>query len=72
MLVSSIIKGLGSPLEILETGCGLDWPLDLEGVDYRLTSIDLDADALQSRIEIMGDLNEAIPTSVRFEWRPET
>jgi SAM-dependent methyltransferase len=60
MLVSSIIKGLGGPLEILEAGCGLDWPLDLEGVEYRLTGIDLDADALRSRIETMGDLDEAI------------
>ncbi|VAZ78992.1 Ubiquinone biosynthesis O-methyltransferase [Mycobacterium persicum] len=58
--VSSIIKGLGGPLEILEAGCGLDWPLDLDGVDYRLTGIDLDADALQSRIDKMGDLHEAI------------
>ncbi|WP_199182866.1 class I SAM-dependent methyltransferase [Mycobacterium sp. 4858] len=60
MLVSSIIKSHGGPLEILEAGCGLDWPLDLEGVDYRLTGIDLDEDALQSRIETMGDLDEAI------------
>ncbi|MGV7255907.1 class I SAM-dependent methyltransferase [Mycobacterium kansasii] len=60
ILVSSIIKDLGRPLEILEAGCGLDWPLDLDGVDYRLTGIDLDKDALQSRIQKMGDLHEAI------------
>ncbi|MBW0014544.1 MAG: class I SAM-dependent methyltransferase [Mycobacterium sp.] len=59
-LVSSIIKALGGPLEILEAGCGLEWPLNLEGVDYRLTGIDLSADALQSRVETMGDLHEAI------------
>lgn len=59
-LVSSIIKSLGGPLEILEAGCGLDWPLDLAGVDYRLTGIDLDAAALQKRVETVGDLTEAI------------
>jgi SAM-dependent methyltransferase len=60
MLLSSIIKGIGGPLEILEAGCGRAWPLKLEGVDYRLTGIDLDADALQSRLDTIGDLNEAI------------
>lgn len=60
MLVSSVIRGLRGPLEILEAGCGLDWPLDLEGVDHRLTGIDLDPDALQSRIETKGDLDEAL------------
>lgn len=60
LLCSSIIKSLGGPLEILEAGCGREWPLDLEGVDYRLTGIDLDADALQSRVYTVGDLDEAI------------
>lgn len=59
-LLSSIIKGLVGPLEILEAGCGRAWPLRLDGVDYRLTGIDLDADALQSRVDTIGDLNEAI------------
>lgn len=59
-LLSSTIKSLGGPLAILEAGCGRQWPLDLSGVDYRLTGIDLDADALQSRIDTIGDLHEAI------------
>lgn len=59
-LCSSIIKNHGSPLEILEAGCGSAWPVDLEGIDYRLTGIDLDATALQSRIDTIGDLDEAI------------
>ena len=58
--LSSSIKRLEGPLEILEAGCGREWPLDLDGVDYRLTGIDLDAHALESRVESVGDLHEAI------------
>jgi len=59
-ILSSAIKRLDGPLEILEAGCGRRWTLDVEGVDYRLTGIDLDADALQSRVSMIGDLDEAI------------
>ncbi|MBS9533502.1 class I SAM-dependent methyltransferase [Mycobacterium sp. M1] len=59
-LLASIIEDLDGPLEILEAGCGREWLLDLKGVDYRVTGIDLDAHALRSRIEIRGDLDEAI------------
>jgi SAM-dependent methyltransferase len=59
-ILSAAIKDLDGPLDILEAGCGREWPLDLAGVDYRLTGIDLDADALSSRVEIVGDLDEAI------------
>jgi SAM-dependent methyltransferase len=59
-ILSSSIRGMGSPLEILEAGCGREWPLDLTGMTYRLTGIDLDADALKSRVESVGDLDEAI------------
>ncbi|WP_247649837.1 class I SAM-dependent methyltransferase [Mycobacterium ulcerans] len=58
-LCSSVIKSLGGPLEILEAGCGLEWPINLDGIDYRLTGIDLNADALQRRVEKVGDLDEA-------------
>ena len=59
-ILSSAIKRLEGPLEILEAGCGRKWALDLDGVDYRLTGIDLDACAMESRLETEGDLNEAI------------
>lgn len=58
--LSSSIKQLKGPLEILEAGCGRKWPLNLDGVDYRLTGIDLDAHALESRVATVGDLHEAI------------
>ena len=54
--LSSTIKRLPGPLQILEAGCGRAWPLNLDGVDYRLTGIDLDANALKSRVESVGDL----------------
>lgn len=38
----------------------LEWPINLDGIDYRLTGIDLNADALQRRVEKVGDLDEAI------------
>lgn len=59
ILVSSI-KALGRQLRILEAGCGREWPLKLDGVDYHLTGIDLDGEALQARLERKGDLDEAI------------
>jgi SAM-dependent methyltransferase len=47
-------------LEILDAGCGRRWRLSLEGVDYRLTGIDVDEEALRARREQVGDLNEWI------------
>lgn len=47
-------------IEILEAGCGRSWPFRLDGVRYRLTGIDLDADALKYRLEVQRDLNEAL------------
>ena len=58
--LSESIKKLRGPLNILEAGCGRSWPLDLKGVEYRLTGIDLDGEALKSRVEQVGDLHEAI------------
>jgi SAM-dependent methyltransferase len=36
-------------LRILEAGCGTIWPLRLEGVEYQLTGVDVDRDALAVR-----------------------
>lgn len=59
-ILASAIRRLPGPLEILEAGCGRKWMLNLDGVDYRLTGIDLDAHALESRVAEIGDLDEAI------------
>lgn len=55
-----------APLRILEAGCGTTWPLHLDGVEYALTGIDLDANALATRQRtarpedrlLRGDLRE--------------
>ena len=55
-------------LRILEAGCGTMWGLDLEGVTYVLTGVDIDKDALELRknnsrdldICILGDLRSVI------------
>jgi hypothetical protein len=39
-------KGHSGPIKILEGGCGRKWPVDLSGVTYHLTGIDLDEHAL--------------------------
>ena len=36
----------GSPLQILEAGCGQFWPLDLKDIQFTLTGVDIDKDAL--------------------------
>lgn len=50
----------GKVIEILEAGCGRSWPFKLNGVRYRITGIDLDADALKHRVEVQRDLHEAV------------
>jgi SAM-dependent methyltransferase len=55
----------GSRLEILEAGCGVQWVLNLEGVDYRLTGLDVNPDALRTRRDQRKDLDEAILGDLR-------
>jgi SAM-dependent methyltransferase len=51
-------------LRILEAGCGRHWTLDLAGVDFRLTGVDLNADAMRMRMEV-GDLDETVVGDLR-------
>lgn len=51
---------LGRPIEILEAGCGRRWTLDLGGIDYTLTGVDLDRAALEARQHVERDLHVAI------------
>jgi SAM-dependent methyltransferase len=53
-------KKLGHPLSILEAGCGREWSLDLTGIDYTLTGVDLDPAALELRKTKVRDLDVAI------------
>lgn len=55
----------GQKLEILEAGCGPKWLLDLSGVDYRLTGLDINEKALNIRKNLIRDLDEAIVGDLR-------
>lgn len=53
------------PLEILEAGCGRRWPFKLEGIDFQLTGVDVDEDALNIRKDTVGDLDKFIVGDLR-------
>lgn len=50
----------GSRLQILEAGCGNHWLLDLREIQFTLTGVDLDKNALDLRQRRFNDLNETI------------
>jgi SAM-dependent methyltransferase len=52
-------KGQGA-ISILEAGCGNKWALDLAGLEYSLTGIDIDKNGLELRQKLQNDLNVAI------------
>ena len=52
-------------VNILEAGCGRRWYFDLQGAQYKLTGLDLDKDALESRKNEEKDLHEAIVGDLR-------
>lgn len=53
----------GYPLNILEEGCGRQWPLDQHGVPFTLTGVDINEDALEYRKA--NDLHKAIVGDLR-------
>lgn len=61
-MLQARLNALPGPLRILEAGCGREWPLKLT-VPYRLTGLDLDAQALAARTDLheakVGDLRTA-------------
>jgi len=52
-------------IAILEAGCGQKWIMKLDGVNYSLTGIDIDADALSIRKDKFDDLDESIVGDLR-------
>jgi SAM-dependent methyltransferase len=52
-------------LNILEAGCGTRWDLDLEPVQYTLTGVDIDKNALDVRKNQQRDLDIAILGDLR-------
>lgn len=61
----------GSELTILEAGCGQRWPLNLGSIQYNLTGVDQDAEALRIRTEIIKDLHQGIQGDLREIDFPE-
>ncbi len=63
-LQSDAIRELASSggrcLSILEAGCGQRWNLDLSGVEFTLTGVDLDPAALEIRKNQIKDLDTSI------------
>jgi SAM-dependent methyltransferase len=55
----------GEPLSILEAGCGAAWQLQLQGVRYVLTGVDVNQDALIIRQRDRGDLDVGILGDLR-------
>jgi len=47
-------------IQILEAGCGQEWGLNLEGVEYELTGLDLSEEALNIRRNQQKDLDKII------------
>lgn len=58
--IRALGKRRGGRLSILEAGCGQRWNLDLTGVDFTLTFVDLDPEALEMRKTKMRDLDVSI------------
>lgn len=54
-----------SPLRILEAGCGRKWPLNLSGIRYTITGVDMDEKALEFRKTKIRDLDETILGDLR-------
>jgi hypothetical protein len=55
---------------ILDAGCGRRWSLDLSGVAFRITGIDVNADAMRMRLTETGDLDAAIVGDLRLTSLP--
>lgn len=55
----------GQVLRVLEAGCGREWYFRMAGIDYELTGVDMDADALQARQVQKKDLQQAIVGDLR-------
>ncbi len=52
-------------VKILEAGCGTQWPLKLDGLNYELTGIDMDRNALDIRMRTHRDLHEVVHGDLR-------
>lgn len=68
-LIEKFIRDMSDgcrPLDILEAGCGREWPFQLDDVDHVLTGIDRDRAALDIRKNTVADLDESIEGDLCF------
>jgi SAM-dependent methyltransferase len=59
-IISSHFKQHHDPLNILEAGCGRQFHLDMTGIRYRLTAVDISEEALRLRKQDQEDLQEIV------------
>jgi len=61
----------GEILKILEAGCGQKWNVELDGIEFFLTGLDLDEKALEIRKNTLNDLDEVVIADLRGVEFPE-
>ncbi|QPG06361.1 class I SAM-dependent methyltransferase [Salinimonas marina] len=61
---------IGRPLQILEAGCGNKWQLKLSDINYTLTGVDVDKEAVDLRQRQHNDLHEVIIGDLRTVEMP--
>ena len=67
-IISDAIKAMKKPgqdIQILEAGCGNKWDLDIGQGGHVLTGIDMDAEALRIRLEVLKDLDHTLVGDLR-------
>ncbi len=58
-------------LRVLEAGCGQRWWCDLSGLDVHLTGVDIDPAAMEIRLRVQHDLQEAVVGDLHTVRLPE-
>jgi len=65
-ILSNYIKeNFSGNIQILEAGCGQAWDLNLDGLEYEITGVDLSEDALKLRKNQQNDLDKIIVGDLR-------
>lgn len=65
--------GVDRTLRVLDAGCGRRWSWDLEDINFHLTGIDADEEALRLRVQRQADLDEWYVGDLRsVELSPES
>jgi len=68
-LMEKYIRGHARPnatLQILEAGCGKNWPIDLHGIQFKLTGVDLSESLLKLRKARLNDLHDSVAGDLRY------